>query len=273
MEIMPGILKEELSDCVVYFIEELSEEFQNEIRKRLVSVCHGVDQAVSDRKIYSYKATLKEFIQRYKNADVLYKNREKGMIGELLVHILLEMDGRFTVASPFFNLEERSFKKGFDVALFDEKSGELWITEVKSGTKQKSQKNASSAIVGLINTAKNDLNRRLNEENTSLWLNAIHAAESAMSNVGSQKEAVKNLLEQCADNAYEQEQTSTEFNVVLAGALFHPMSELMEINKIKAKHSKIENEKIFQNVLVLAIQKNTFEAVYSFLESEANNEI
>lgn len=36
---------------------------------------------------------------------------EKGMIGELLVHVILEIEGRFTVASPFFNMEERSFKK------------------------------------------------------------------------------------------------------------------------------------------------------------------
>lgn len=43
------------------------------------------------------------------------------MIGELLVHVILEIEGRFTVASPFFNMEERSFKKGFDIALFDSK--------------------------------------------------------------------------------------------------------------------------------------------------------
>lgn len=34
------------------------------------------------------------------------------MIGELLVHVVLELEGRFTTASPFFNMEERSFKKG-----------------------------------------------------------------------------------------------------------------------------------------------------------------
>ena len=41
-----------------------------------------------------------------------------------------------------------------DVALFETATSELRIAEVKSGNIQKRQKNASSAIVGLINTAK-----------------------------------------------------------------------------------------------------------------------
>ena len=273
IEIMPSVFKEELSDCAVYYIEDLSDEFKQELRKRLVAICHGVDQATSKRKIYSYKATVKEFVRRYKTNDDNSENRKKGMIGELLVHVLLEMDGHFTIASPFFNLEERSFKKGFDVALFEESSGELWITEVKSGTKQQKQKDASSAIVGLINTAKNDLKGRLNEENTSLWLNAIHAAESAMSKAGQQKDAVIDLLEQCADDAEEGTNASTTFNVVLAGALFHPMLEHMEPKKIEAKQAKVVKENLFRKVFVLAIQKGTFEAVYKFLESEARNEV
>lgn len=142
---------------------------KQEIRNRLVAVCHGVDQARSGRKIYSYKATVKEFIKRYKTSKNVSEERKKGMIGELLVHVILEMEGRFTTASPFFNMEERSFKKGYDVALFENKTNSLWITEVKSGEIQKWQKNASAAAIGLINTAKNDLKSRLNASNTSLW--------------------------------------------------------------------------------------------------------
>lgn len=82
---------------------------------------------------------------------------------------LAHTEGRFTTASPFFNMEERSFKKGYDVALFETATNELWIAEVKSGAIQKGQKNVSSAAVGLINTAKNDLKTRLNDSNTSLF--------------------------------------------------------------------------------------------------------
>ena len=273
MELIPGVVKEDYSDYVLYFIEALSDELKQEIRDRLVKVCYGYDQAQSERRIYSYKVTVKEFIKRYKTNNDASEERKKGMIGELLVHVILDVEGRFIAASPFFNMEERSFKKGFDVSLFEPDTNELWITEVKSGKKQKQQANASSAIVGLINTAKNDLNTRLNEQNTNLWVNAIHAAQVSMSSRGNQKDAVIRLLEQCADDAVDGNNSSDSFNVVLAGTLFHPMSERMEASKVKQKYTRVANENLFKKIFVMAIQKETFEAVYDFLESEANDEI
>ena len=187
MNLISGVLKEDYSDYVLYFVESLSDELKQEIRSRLSAVCHGVDQAQSAAKIYSYKETAKEFVKRYKSDKNASEKRKKGMIGELLVHIILEIEGRFTTASPFFNMEERSFKKGYDVALFEEKTNELWIAEVKSGEIQKNQKDASAAATGLINTAKNDLKVRLNDYNTSLWLNALNAAKVTMSDSNNQR--------------------------------------------------------------------------------------
>ncbi len=77
----------------------------------MVAVCHGADQAQSSLKIYSYRETVKEFVKRYKTNKDASEDRKKGMIGELLVHIILELEGRFLTASPFFNMEERSFKR------------------------------------------------------------------------------------------------------------------------------------------------------------------
>lgn len=149
MNLIPGVVKEDYFDYVLYFVENLSDELKQEIRNRLVAVCHGADQAQSPLKIYAYKETVKEFVKRYKTNKDASEDRKKGMIGELLVHVVLELEGRFTTASPFFNMEERSFKKGYDVALFETATNELWIAEVKSGAIQKGQKNASSAAVGL----------------------------------------------------------------------------------------------------------------------------
>lgn len=272
IELIPGVTKEDYSDYVLYFIESLSEELKQEIRNRLVAVCHGVDQARSGRKIYSYKATVKEFIKRYKTNKNVSEERKKGMIGELLVHVILEMEGRFTTASPFFNMEERSFKKGYDVALFENKTNSLWITEVKSGEIQKGQKNASAAAIGLINTAKNDLKSRLNASNTSLWLNALNAAKVSMSDSNHQKDAVMKLLEQCADDSLEGNNSSDTFNVVLSATLFHPMSERIKATKVGQKYIRVVNENLFKKVYILIIQKETFEAVYNFLERETVDE-
>lgn len=269
MELLPGITKEDFNDYVLYYIDSLSEELKQEIRNRLVSVCHGADQAKSSSKIYSYKETVKEFIKRYQSKKNASVDRKKGMIGEVLIHVILEIEGRFVTASPFFNMEERSFKKGYDIALFEKDTNKLWIAEVKSGEIQKNQNNASSAMVGLINTAKNDLKKRLADPNAMLWLNALNAARVSMSSSNHQKDAVIKLLEQCADDAVDGVNTSKSFNVILSSTLFHPMTERIHATKVAQKYEKVTAEKLFSKVLVVAVQKGTFEAVYAFLESEA----
>lgn len=273
MDLINGVKKEENPNYVLYFVKNLSDELKEEIRNRLVAVCHGADQTQSSLKVYSYKETVKEFVKRYKTNKDASEDRKKGMIGELLVHVILEFEGRFTTASPFFNMEERSFKKGYDVVLFETETNELWITEVKSGAIQKGQKNASSAVVGLINTAKNDLKTRLNDSNTSLWLNALNAAKVSMCDSNHQKDAVMKILGQCADDAVDGKNSSDSFNVVLSAALFHSMSEQMESSKVGQKYAKVVKEGLFKKVFIIAIQKETFDAVYNFLESEANDEV
>lgn len=272
MEFISGVSKENNSDYAIYYVEYLSDELKEEIRKRLVAVCHGADQACSEEILYSYKETVREFIRRYKTDRNTSEERKKGMIGELLVHVLVEIEGHYTTASPFFNMEERSFKKGYDIALFDASTHELWIAEIKSGSKQKNQKNSSSTMVGLINTAKNDLKTRLNDANSSLWLNAINAAKVSMSESNQQKDAVIKLLAQCGSAAVSNTISSENFNVVLAGTVFHPVSEPFEPIKVCNKHSAVVREGLFKRVFVIAIQKSTFEAVYDFLESEAADE-
>lgn len=55
MELIPGVVKEDYSDYVLYFIEALSDELKQEIRDRLVKVCYGSDQAQSERKFIHIK--------------------------------------------------------------------------------------------------------------------------------------------------------------------------------------------------------------------------
>ncbi len=268
MNNIPGIIKEDHSSYVLYYIEHLSDEFKGEIKKRLVEVCHGANQAASTSKIYSYQATLKEFIERYKSNRKNSIDRKKGMIGELLVHMILAIEGKYVAASPFFNMEEKSFKKGFDITLYEPSTDSLWITEIKSGEIKSGQKNASSAVVGLINSAKNDLKDRLNNPKRTLWLNALNAARTAMNNSSSQKDAVIDLLEQCSDKAENGTLSSNSFKVILSGSLFHPLVDRMDAKKVCVKQKRIINENLFDSVIVIAVQEETYDELYEFLESE-----
>ena len=269
MELIQGITKLDRTDYVLYYIDYISEEFKREIRSRLVAICHGADNAQSTSLIYSYKETVKEFLNRY-NVDDTTGRRNKGLVGELLIHTIIDYEGRFIAASPFFNMEERSFKKGYDIALFEPNDRELWIAEVKSGEKQQKQKNSSSAIVGLINTAKTDLKERLNDKDTHLWLNALNAAKVAMVNNTSQRDAVLGLLEQCADREVAGQANSTDYNVILSASLFHPIAEKMGEKEVGRKLASVRRENLFNKIIIIAVQKSTYKAVYDFLKSEVD---
>ena len=273
MYLIPGINKEDHDNYVLYFIENISDELKQEIRNRLATICYGVEQTQSNCGIYSYEEIVKDFIHRYKTQKDKSESRKKGMIGELLVHIILELEGKYSTASPFFNMEESSFKKGFDIVLFEEDSKELWITETKSGEIQKKQKNANSAVSGLINTAKKDLKKRLNSNEKKLWLNALNAARIYMNNSDHQKQVVLQLLGEISNNVVKQTTSSNQFNVVLSSVLFHPLSDSMENKAIEKKYSDVVKEKLFNKTFIIAIQKNTYTAVYNFLESEIQNEL
>lgn len=270
MELIQGITKLDKTDYVLYYIDFISEELKREIRNRLVAICHGADNAQSASVIYSYKETVKEFLKRYSEEDISGR-RNKGLVGELLIHVIIDYEGKYIAASPFFNMEERSFKKGYDIALFEPHDSELWIAEVKSGQKQQRQKNSSSAIVGLINTAKTDLKERLNNKDTHLWLNALNAAKVAMINNTSQRDAVLGLLEQCANKEVAGQSNSTDYNVILSASLFHTIEEKISEQTVGKKYASVKKENLFKQIFIIAVQKSTYKAVYDFLKSEVES--
>lgn len=248
-----------------FYIEFFSDELKELIRNRLSEICHGKASAESGRNMYSYEKTVLEFTKRYNDKIEIQRI---GLIGELLIHIVLrEYLTEYEALSPFFNLEERGVKKGFDVVLMSKKDSSLWITEVKSG-KQHSGKDASGTTLDLINTAKRDLNTRLNKENFSLWLNAIHGAKVSLHETTDFKNAVIRILEDCGDRSSELQLTSSELNVLLASNLFNPMSEKFDETKVQLKQIKLENKQIFKGVFVLSLQKETYQKVFDFLAEE-----
>lgn len=269
MELIKGISKETQGNCTLYHITSLTDEIKEELRRFLSVICYGEEDASSGEDAYSYKNTLKEFLLRcQEQSTTKSSNRIKGFMGELLIHLLLRIEDTFQITSACFNLEERSFKKGFDIIVFDNENNELWITEVKSGEKKKGG-NASSSIKHLLNTAKNDLVGRLNENNRMLWDNAIHAAKNAMSSEKDEKKAVLKILKTHLNRAVKEEGASSEHNVILCGNLFHTLSDKISLDDIQEKYDSICEQDTFKSVLIIATQKNTYQAIYDFLESEA----
>ena len=64
-----GVRKIDSGEWSVYFIDQLSDALKKEIRQNLSTICFGSVNANSGRIAYSYKATAREFVNRYKAQD------------------------------------------------------------------------------------------------------------------------------------------------------------------------------------------------------------
>lgn len=260
-----GVVFEKKNEYAFCCIEYFSDELKDIIRKQLADICYGSAKASTGRIMYSYKATVREFLKRYENKTEKIK---KGLIGELLTHIIIkEMFEEYRVVSPYFNLEERSIKKGFDIVLASKDTHDLFIIEVKSGGKHKGKK-SDETMNDLINLAKNDLVNRLNDENTSLWHNAINGAQSVLEKTDDLKQAVIEILEDMGDKAVTCYTQSKEIKVFLTGVLFADLSDRISKKNILKKKKSIEKNREFNSVFVLSLQKKTYKKIYEFLKEE-----
>lgn len=81
-----------------------------------------------------------------------------------------------------------------------------------------------------------------------------------------------NILETWGDDASDGVYSSDDKNVILAGVLFSNLSDVIKSENANKKQQEIENEKIFNQVCVLAVQKETYSKVYKFLKEEGLDE-
>lgn len=267
---MNGVLDVIENGYAVFIVENLSDEMKSKLRSYLSFICNGNAKAEKDIAIYNYKNTLKAFCARY---DDKVEDQKIGQIGELLINFFIReyFSNALEVCSPFFNIEERGPKKGFDIILTKKDSSEIWFTEVKSGLKNATE-SEDDKINTLINRAKADLYTRISQEDpdATIWRNAISSASLSISNRNVQKEDIVSILENLAGDSIEKPVTLTDLNVVLAGTLFSDTRHQLSKEKIEAKYLKLSKD-YFKQVYVIACQKSTYEAISAFLHEEAES--
>lgn len=247
-------------------ISEFSDDIKQALRKNLTRICHGEEKSISNYAIYRYKPTVRSFLDRYKNKP---EKTKKGMIGEFLSHVIInELFDTFETASPFFNLEEKSIKKGFDILLYSTETNNLWITEVKSGELHK-DKDENQTTTDLLNTAYNDLKFRLNENEMNHWYNAMNAASAAVSQNKDYRKAILDILASEGEKSSEEKSTSLDNNVFFISTLFHDINFKTTNQVVKDFHSKISKKCEFANIFCFSVQKSTLNKVVDFLIEES----
>lgn len=219
----------------------------------LVAICHGEKNRNSTLSSHSINSTIEELLKRYPDDD----KKKKGFIGELLLNIIIRNYYDYEVVSPFFNKEEASSaKKGFDIILYDNLDGSVWITESKAG--EVTTQNIDQKMQERLTVAERDLNTRLNESNQTIWLNALLDVDLSM-NESDEKMIVQSILDR------GKIETSNKFNVALGGIVFHSMADKFSESTIIDKTTRVIDSGKFSKVKVISIQKGTYKKVEDYL--------
>lgn len=246
-------------------IEEFSEELKKRIRENLAAIAHGAANAAEPIALYSYKYTLLAFMDRYSAKD---ENTKKGMVGELLAHVLIpELIEGLTSVSVLFNKEEKAIKKGFDIIYCNLSKKVSWYSEVKSGHRS-DPKNADQANKVLLERARKDLVEKFHEGRMSLWSSALIDVAMVL---GSEKAfSVKALLS--GDSPLTKSNAvAHNKNAILVSVLYEDQKMPITLAAVKKYLDDVKLSGSFKDLIVFSIQKQTYEKVASFLEEEAAN--
>lgn len=264
---MEGVnLEKSVTGSLCFTVENISDELKKVVRKRLSEICHGAAKAARTSPIYSYKKTLTAFFEKF---DDKPPATQKGMIGELLTHVIfLHFEKEFRAASPFFNMEENSIKKGFDLVLNHISTSEIWFVEVKAG--ECGTDTSINKLGSLLSLAKNGLKEALNSDRNTLWQNAVNGASLVLQNSGL-KSQIETLLEKYNEKAVAGISVSTEYNAILVAVCFCGDKAFASGVEFERRHSSQKDMNEFRDLMSIALQKDTIQSVIDFLRGEMDD--
>lgn len=254
---MNGVIERKFGENIILEIRCLSDELKRKIKDQLAEICHGEYALTSGLRYHTYDETLKELVNyRIPNR----KNGAIGAVGELLLNVLIREFTDMKIVSPFFNLEERSVKKGFDIIAVDSNQ-DLWIIESKAGRLGVNLTTSTDKVCERLKVARNDLDKRLNEDNSQLWLNAINSVRTALDD-NSEKRTIVAILDENSSSA-----ESDDKNVVLGGTVFSVFDSVIDEVKLGDLYKTILDSGKFSKLRLIAIQKATYQAIIHYLKS------
>ena len=134
----------------------------------------------------------------------------------------------------------------------------LLILESKAGELGK-LKTSTEKVCERIDTAKRDLDTRLNMDNSQLWLNALNSVRSALDDT-SEKNTIVNIL-----NKNRSSCSSNDKNVILGGTVFCIFNSTINLTNLSNLYNSILSSKKFSKLKLIAIQKQTYQAIIDFL--------
>lgn len=254
------VIKEE-KYCICY-IDKISDELKQIIKNQLASIWSGFSEVIEMPSTHTYSKTLLSFLDRYNSKS---SKTKKGMIGELLSHILIgyyfdELES----LSILKNKEERSIKKGFDIIYYHNDNMCLWYTEVKSGENKTGKYNSTKYNTILLNRAKKSICEMFESRRSTLWESALIDAKLVIEQ-GQRRIDIRNLL----NNDLEDIDLNDRKNVILISALYHNLADPIKVKSLNEYQGNTVNENLFYDCFIMSIQKSTYKAIEQFLIDES----
>jgi hypothetical protein len=243
-------------------IEALSDEFKELLNTMLASFCYGSVQVEEDAEYYSLRRTIVEFFLRY---DAKAAETQLGMAGELAIHLLMpEAHVNLRSIAVFFNKEERSIKKGFDLTFQASDDLSIWYGEVKSGS-VKPGETPNEKMEALLKTASADLKGKLGPHATrSRWDSAI--IDAGLTLESAQAATAKKLLRSDHESLRSSDQITKR--AVLAATVMHPCDQCcVSGEKVAEVASAIQRGGTFSALRVLVVQQSEVETVVTYLRT------
>lgn len=240
-------------------IENFTPEIEGLIRAQLATVWAGFSDVQKTPEIHSYNRTLGLFLDRYNSKS---ENTKKGMIGELLAHILVgQVLTDLVSLSVLKNKEERNVKKGFDIIYYEERIDGIWYSEVKSGRSK--SKTSTDYNTVLLERSHTDLSIKVDDNRQTLWDSALIDVSLAIGN-GRREIKLKRLL----DDQSPVHKKKDKKNGIIISVLYHNTADKVELKSIKDFKDKVHSDSKYLDHIIFSIQKATFEKVADFLRSE-----
>ena len=255
-----GIRLQAAGNSALVVVESISDKFKIHLRERLAAFCYGAVQAAEDSTYYSFEKTVEEFLDRYEKKP---DSTKIGMAGELIVHVLMpHTHPQLSSSAVFFNKEERSIKKGFDLTFHAVDGQAIWYGEVKSGEVNGTQ-TADEKSASLLQLAARDITEMLGPDaKRSRWDSAI--IDAGLTLGSGQARTAKTLLR--SDVSAMAAGKNYTKNVVLASAVMHALDHCQVSDAaMLATVAGLNRTNRFSSMCVLAVQQEEIESVISFL--------
>ncbi|MBP5698798.1 MAG: hypothetical protein J6W96_04670 [Alphaproteobacteria bacterium] len=237
--------------------------FTNELKQIIIDEISSIARG-KNGIMFSHNEVLREMLEICHNNQ----NRIKGMIGELLAHLLINKEIEdFLPLSCLMNLEEKSFKKGFDIVYYSQQNNELWYNEVKSGSSSKITRTPTKGTKILLKRAQKDMKSKFFINSQNLWSNAMNHAQMAANTKNINLIEILRKFKNCMDETPNTSKKSK--NIILTSVLYCDISSDIDYTAIVNYRKKLNIEP-FKNLIIFAIHKKTYQAIKDFINQEAS---